>query len=235
MRAVYCATRNLYPRLVTTVNSLLTNNPNIEVTLILEDRKVPCLEHPRVRIETVDKYTKYFDFKSPNLKTYFTYMACIRLSFFKEMTGKVLYLDVDTVVDQNIEPLFEMDMEGKAVAGVTEIQEANHIKTPDYMNTGVLLMNLDYIRESGAGDEMLERINSDTLCQWPDQDVLNIVCDKHEAKIVLPSEYNEFCMTNISDNPKIVHFAGQRNWWLKASARNEYYAKYKCISLKYCS
>lgn len=229
MRAVYCATRNLYPRLVTTVNSLLVNNPNIEVTLVLEDRKVPCFNHPRVRIETVDKYTKYLNFKSPNLNTGFTYMSCIRLAFYKEMQSKVLYLDVDTVVDQNIEELFELDMEGKSVAGVPEMQEANHIKMDGYINSGVLLMNLDNIRESGEGDRLLEMINGDKRYQWPDQDVLNIVC----SKVFLPTEYNEFCVTNISDTPKIVHYAGQPNWWLRTSPRNEYYAKYKCVSLKY--
>lgn len=230
MRAVYCATRNLYPRLVTTVNSLLVNNPNIEVTLILEDRMVPCFKHPRVTIETVDKYTKHLNFKSPNLRTYFTYMACVRLTFYKEMKeDRVLYLDVDTVVDQNIEELFGIDMTGNSVAGVPEIQEANHIKMPEYINTGVLLMNLDYLRESGKGDQMLEMINGETRYQWPDQDVLNIVCAG--TKVMLPTEYNEFCVTNISDNPKIVHYAGQQNWWLRASARNEYYAKYKKVSL----
>lgn len=47
----YCATRNIYYKLPTAINSVLQNNPNIDkIFCILEDDALDIIKHPRVEI-----------------------------------------------------------------------------------------------------------------------------------------------------------------------------------------
>jgi lipopolysaccharide biosynthesis glycosyltransferase len=99
--------------------------------------------------------------------------------------GRVLYLDVDTLALDSIAPLWELDLDGHLVGAVTNVFEAwrgtehtdeRGLAQADYYNSGVLLLNLDEIRRSGAIDELRDvaLARGDAL-KWPDQDALNLV------------------------------------------------------------
>lgn len=229
MKAVgYCATRNLYPRLATAINSLLTNNPNIDkVYCVLEDSELQTLKDERIEIVNINLIRTPFWKHSPNYDTTFTYMSLTRLLFAKMFPtlDRILYLDVDTIVNANIEGLFEIDMVGQAVAGVKD----KGIQEQDYINAGVMLMNLDYIRAFELDDQMITLLNSKHRYLYPDQDVMNLVCKG--KKHILPEEYNIFSVMEFKNEPKIVHFAGFKNWWDSSVPHSEYYKRYKCESI----
>lgn len=91
-------------------------------------------------------------------------------------SGRVLYLDGDTMVFGDIAPLFDLNMEGKAIAAVREndtnlkmvfygaedpeaqereILDGNPIRT--YVNSGVLLMDIDAIIAEGLHKRMVDK------------------------------------------------------------------------------
>jgi lipopolysaccharide biosynthesis glycosyltransferase len=99
---------------------------------------------------------------------------------------RVLYLDADTIIVDSLAPLWEIDLGNQLVGAVTNVfqraasdqpeQFELRRSDPPYFNSGVLLMNLELMREQETSSELLgyARANSDRL-GWPDQDALNHV------------------------------------------------------------
>ena len=93
--------------------------------------------------------------------------------------GRVLYLDADVIAMDSLEPLWDTDLEGNVVAGVTNVPdpwavtyfESLGLAAP-YFNAGVLLMDLDRMRAEG----LQERILAARTGHMPfaDQDPLNV-------------------------------------------------------------
>jgi lipopolysaccharide biosynthesis glycosyltransferase len=98
---------------------------------------------------------------------------------------RVLYLDVDTIVADSLDPLVLEDLTGHYLAAVTNVFQENHLYRPRslglpgpdvYFNSGVLLMNLDEMRRDGCSAALRKFAvaNRDRI-EWPDQDALNVV------------------------------------------------------------
>lgn len=112
---------------------------------------------------------------------------------------KVLYLDGDIIVYDDLTELWNTDVKGYAVAAgqsilnksIELIQKLGYDPKYGYFNSGVLLINMDYWRENHVVDLFVDYINKnmDNL-RFADQDVLNpIFCDK---RLELSIRYN-FC------------------------------------------
>jgi len=76
--------------------------------------------------------------------------------------SRVLYLDCDTIVNTNLDYIFNLDLSGKAIAAVVDAESSNH-KTFDRLNypidkgyvcSGVLLLNLDYWSEHSISEKL---------------------------------------------------------------------------------
>lgn len=108
---------------------------------------------------------------------------------------KVLYLDSDTIVNASLEDLMTTDLTDYCLAGVTDIS-AEHQKellgmphSSLYINSGVLLVNMNKWRKLNITKKLIEFINTfpeKLLC--PDQDALNAVCSN--MTLILPVKYN---------------------------------------------
>jgi lipopolysaccharide biosynthesis glycosyltransferase len=100
--------------------------------------------------------------------------------------SRVLYLDSDTLVVDSIQPLWGTSLDGAPVAAVANVVEPaqwTHIADlgiddpRQVFNSGVLLLDLDRLREERSFDEVLDRVAGrlDRRFVWPDQDALNVV------------------------------------------------------------
>jgi lipopolysaccharide biosynthesis glycosyltransferase len=99
--------------------------------------------------------------------------------------ARVLYLDADTLVLSPLAPLFATDLGGAPLGAVPNVVMADQrarllaLGLDDYrqfLNSGVLLLDLDRFREEGATSTLLRiaATRADDLL-WPDQDTLNLV------------------------------------------------------------
>lgn len=101
--------------------------------------------------------------------------------------SKCIYLDCDLIVYGDLKELFEMKIEGYYLAGVKDCHiiedtpyEMKHqqilgIPSRDrYINSGVLLMNLDKLRQDDMVGAFLEQLKNENW--FEDQDVLNLCC-----------------------------------------------------------
>ena len=242
--AIYSGSRNLYPHMVSAAKSLIANSPVERVWFLIEDGEFP-FEVPDM-VETIDVSGQgYFHKNGPNMKTQFTYMALMRVCYAKLLpeTDKVLQLDVDTVVVDDIGELWERDMREAWFMAVREparyvtnkAGEKHRIDYKpwgeNYYNIGVAMFNLDQIRKDRIDDFLIHALNTERL-SYIDQDAW----DKYgnDRCIDLPIRYNECMVTGYTDDPAIVHYAGYGNGWIDPSftecPRLEHIRKYREMS-----
>lgn len=217
MVIVYTATRNYYPYLKTTIKSLYAHNNPQKVYVLAEDDDAPF---PNVINVSMMKP------KGVNAGTHFSYMSLLRVQFADIIPeGKVIYLDVDTVVCDDISPLWEVDMKGKWWGAVKESQTWYRPFGKDYYNNGVSIYNLKQMRCDGIVPIMVKELET-VKHRFVEQDVMNKYCVPDKV-VSLPVRYNESNCCGMTDNPAIVHYAGSNSWYNNPYIpRAEYLAKY---------
>lgn len=159
---------------------------------------------------------------------------------------KCIYLDSDLIVEQDLSRLFRLNIDEFYVAGVRaagyyypEAKVKEHLKTvglagiDQYINAGVLLLNLKTIRNSKLYVEMQSYIRKGFPSQ--DQDIINLVCynnikilslqfnfmtkylHKSPTGFFLSKEdkdiYGEKKCEEARINPVIIHYADKSKPW----------------------
>jgi lipopolysaccharide biosynthesis glycosyltransferase len=152
---------------------------------------------------------------------------------------KALYLDTDTIVCRDIEKLFSFDLADNYLGGVkapgyhtfsdggkSYCEKSGLPSVDQYVNAGVLLMNLAAIRKDNITKRFVELIQEPLPSQ--DQDILNRVC--YDRISFLPFRYNLFArriaerkvlkkvfseneIEQAISHPAIIHFAHEEKPW----------------------
>lgn len=206
--AVYAGTRNIYPNMVTAAKSLLLNNRDIDrVYFLIEDDTFYEPLPEVIRTINVSGQT-WFPHDGANYNNKWSYMTLIRLALPEILPDehRVLWLDVDTIVIDDISALFSLDMGGCYFAMA---EEPTRSKRPFvYHNAGVLLLDLDALRD-GKYKRLIQFVNGFKM-DFPDQDCINLCCQKQIKE--LNPVYNSCTWTGQPLNAKIIHFAAQRDY-----------------------
>lgn len=130
---------------------------------------------------------------TPNLETRFTPGCMLRLfaDLLPEIPSRILYLDNDVICRGDFSEFYNMDMKGAEVAGVLDRYGSwffkRNILKRDYLNSGVLLLDIAKIRETGLFEKCRIRCR-DKKMFMPDQSAINKLSNK---KIIVPRKYNE--------------------------------------------
>ena len=117
-----------------------------------------------------------------------TYYRILAIDLLPKDIDRILYLDVDMIIQGSLESLYWGDLTGypflvcEDILGILNgFHEANKFRMgipPEYsyFNAGVMLFNLEYLRKTNASEMVIDRIykNQDRY-EYNDQDVLNEV------------------------------------------------------------
>jgi len=128
---------------------------------------------------------------------------------------RVLYLDLDVIVLDALEPLWHTELGEHYVAAVTNVFMEGHerrgamlgLESDEvYFNSGVLLMNLEAWRQDRCTVAILEyaREHADRL-GWADQDALNVLLG--HRRLPLHPRWN--CMNSVVEFPAAVDVFGR--------------------------
>lgn len=203
----YSGTRNLYYGMVAAYKSLLKHTDVDHVYLLIEDDEFPY-ELPECVTTINVSYQKAYWQDSPNAMSGFTYMALVRSTYVNMFPwlDKILSLDVDTIVEQDISGLWDIPLDGYYFSAAPEFSKT----TPNftYTNIGVCMYNLEELRDGMANAVIAElKTKHHTFLE---QDVFNEFC---QGKILpMDGDYNATVFTTHGDNPKIRHYAGYKDW-----------------------
>ena len=138
-------------------------------------------------VDVTSLYEQEF-MKSPNESAYCTPYTLLRLlaDLVDDMPEKLLYLDIDMMIDGDILELYNIDVEEYEYAAVKEKYGCVFIR-PDYINAGMLLLNLKKIKETRLLEKAREKIKTKKML-FADQDAVYWSTTK---KKLLPRKFNE--------------------------------------------
>ena len=206
--AVYAGTRNLYSDMVTAAKSLTMHSSVDAIYFLIEDSSFPEKLPDYVQCLDVSRQ-KYFSKQGPNVYKLWTWMVLMRGALpkiFPEL-DKILSLDVDTIVNHNIDVLWDLQIDDYYLAGVPEPLKSK--QNIPYVNMGVTLFNLQKLRNDKIDDRIIRSLNRDKF-QFAEQDCINRIC--RGRILTMSSTYNANRWTDPCEDPAIIHFAAEQNW-----------------------
>ena len=174
----------------------------------LED--VIKLKNPENKISKIDVteiYEAEFG-KCANETAYCTPYTLLRLLADKieNIPDKLLYLDIDMMAAKDISELYNIDITDYEYAAEKEKYGSIFIR-PDYINAGMLLLNMKKIKETGMLIKARELIKTKKML-FADQDA---IFRSTKKKKLLPRKYNEQSKFNRKDTV-ICHFCKRLLW-----------------------
>lgn len=153
------------------------------------------------KIDVTKVYEKEFA-NCANENAYCTPYTLLRLlaDLVPEMPSKLLYLDIDIMIGDDIAKLYNIDISNYEYAAVKEKYGCWLIR-PDYINAGMLLLNMDKIKETGLLLSARNLIKTKKML-FADQDAIYWSTKK---KLLLPRKFNEQSKFNRKDTV-VCHF-----------------------------
>ena len=161
------------------------------------------------------------------------YYRVLLSSILDSSINKVLYLDCDLLVLEDISEIFKLEIDDYPLAAVQEPVEItdkhrNQLSIPygeSYFNSGVLLINLEYWRNNDSQVKLIEFSKRKRFVYCHDQDALNYVFKKKWYR--LPPKWNKSNIATLDNidfynlidkreyvkNPIIVHFIDEPKPW----------------------
>lgn len=158
-------------------------------------------ENSVIKIDVTDLYEKEFG-NCKNENAYCTPYTLLRLlaDLIPEIPDKILYLDIDMMAGDDISKLYNIDVSEYEYAAVKE-KYGSVFLYPDYINAGMLLLNMKKIKETGLLEKARDLIKNKKML-FADQDAIYKATTR---KLLLPRIYNEQSKFN-RKNTVICHF-----------------------------
>ena len=162
----------------------------------ISEKEVEYLEeiagayHPEnkvIRVDVTELYEKEFAY-CPNEMAYCSPYTLLRLfaDLIPGMPEKLLYLDVDLLFHRVITLLYDIDVTGYEYAAARD-HYGKYLVHPNYINAGVLLLNLKEIKETGLLKKARELIKTKKL-MFADQ---SAIIRSTTKKKMLPQRFND--------------------------------------------
>ena len=227
MNIVYAMTHHVYKWILPSLRSLAVTNPNADVFVLAEDDMLPFDLPINVHVINVADQN-YFPKDGVNYNNSYKYINLLKVRYPSILpVDKVIHLDIDTIICDSLEGMWEADLTGKWFGAVPEIQTWYKPFGKDYYNMGIAVINLAQMRKDGIEKEMQWYLN--TVKQpFADQDAWNLYGLGSEKIVPLDVRWNEAIPTGRTENPAVVHYCGIREWFTDRNiARVEYLNKYR--------
>lgn len=246
---VLASDNNYYPYIYVAVKTLFEHNKNVKDLVVHYIQQDVTTENINYLKELGKNYNREVDVIKFELPKHFdeilpAYGAASKTTYVKfwfasmfPNEDRVLYLDPDILVMDNIEEMYNIDFKDNLIAGVIENlpsyhMEASHMTASDsYINGGMVLCNLAKWRECDLEKIALKRLQDTTHNLNYDQGILNEICKsdtlvlhprynvlaevfefKSSKKIMLRYNFTHYYSQEEIDDainkPAIIHFTG---------------------------
>ena len=150
---------------------------------------------------------------------------------------KVIYLDCDVICNLDIAELYNIDLTGRMCAAVADKGIPKHIEKMQfelgkYVNSGVLLLNLAWLR---SNSRLLKSCTEKVLLngsRFADQDIVNSMAreSNYDSVQLLDERFNFISGTWLNDSAfagKIAHLADRKPWAKWSNSSIQYWKYYR--------
>ncbi len=170
------------------------------------------IQTPGVEVEIIDLKN---DFQHlAQVHPHVSPVALLKFSLPNIFPGlkRVLYLDSDVLVLSDLSELFSTALQDRYAAVVQDmaaISEGHNTKMghAGYFNSGVMLLNLEKMRQEGIADKLIELKSRKVHRHFMDQDEFNLVFS--EDIIDMPPEFNMMRRNYTQDEHRTADFYAQ--------------------------
>ena len=218
---LYCGNDRIFDGLLTSLLSIIKYHKEpIHVHILTLDLQeynekykpinedhISFLQKVIQEVNPQSKITKY-DLKqykdellnSANIATGYTPYTFLRLYATElNLPDKILYLDMDIMAYKDIQELYDINIEEYEYAAVKDYY-GQHFFNKNYINAGMLLLNLKMIKQTELFDKTRKLCNEKKLF-LPDQTALNKLTTK---RLILDEKYN--AQKKLRQNTVLRHF-----------------------------
>lgn len=249
MNILVTINRNYLEQLVVLLKSLQKSNHNVLFNVFVMAKDITNLDIKDVEKNLSRKITIHLinisDSEIDNfpvvekrypIEIYFRLFAT---KYLPEYIDKILYLDTDIVVNNSLKRLYSMDFQDNYFIATTHVRKLIHKfhevrlnmnSSNVYVNTGVLLMNLNALRKNDIEGDIINFVNKNKYkLILPDQDILSAL---YGDKVMLVDSliynlgergYNLYNLNNknkiglywVRKNSVIIHYYGRNKPWRK--------------------
>ncbi|WMJ87238.1 glycosyltransferase [Anaerocolumna sp. MB42-C2] len=227
MNLLYCGDDNIADGLIISILSLLKNvDEDMKIFVLTMTLQIHGKQYQPVSEVIIDflnqrvkktnpgnsvvklDVTELFKTELPdaNMETRFTPYCMLRLFADKipELPDRILYLDNDVICRKNCSEFYYQDISNLELAGVLDHYGKwffrNNLLKMDYINSGVLLLNLKMIRETGLFEECRALCKQKKMFM-PDQSAINKLS---KLKTIQTGKFNE--QRKVHENTVLQHF-----------------------------
>jgi lipopolysaccharide biosynthesis glycosyltransferase len=235
LNIVFATDRGYLQHLAVALASLLEKNNGMNIYVINDD--ISAADWKKLQKLFAGKDSNLIDAKIDTSQidnliinshvTKATYYRFFMPDLIKE--NKALYLDVDIVVNQQIDDLYNTEISDTFLAAVDNMDKYNHhelemASSAKYFNAGVMLINLKYWRACNVKEKVIEFVDRKAeLLPFIDQDGLNSIVNGNWLELhprynmhngILYSKYSvDTKIKEAIDNPVIIHYTGASKPW----------------------
>ena len=182
----------------------------------------------------------------PDIFTLTIYFRLFIPEMFKEY-DKAIYIDSDVVLNSDISELYDIDLENnyigacrdKSIIGIKEFEnyftKGVGIDYRDYINSGVLLLNMKELRNKKLSDKFLYLLNKYHFENVdPDQAYINFLCNGKIKYLDNAWDAMPNLEKNKLENPKLIHYnLFFKPWHYDNINYEEYFWEYAKKSIYY--
>lgn len=243
---------NYAPFVATTIASIVSNTKSFVDFYVLDSgiserskRKIDFLkkDHDNFSIEyiEIDLQKLFGHFPLHNEAHTLNVFSRYLIPNLKEDLSKVLYLDVDIIVQGDIKDLHEESLGKYHLGAVPEYTDVldNHKKSlglsegHKYFNAGILLIDCAHFRENDLMNALIQK-TLEIKPQYQDQDILNIYFENNYK--ILDYKYNvsgymqdyqkkafNDIVQKAVDHPFIIHYTTFKPWSKKGVVFEEFF------------
>ena len=200
-----------YPSIVS-INSVLRNSNKNKTTIVYH-----ILFHEDLSRKKINKLKSLLLLYPTNLEMIFYNMGNLfseykgrrfnNVAFYRLLAPifipveKIIYLDSDVLVFKDLEEMYNLDLKNNYILGFLDILSNGvdylGLKSEKYINSGVLLINLDLIRKHQKYYEILYMYKNNKKLENNDQTIINYVFYPNIG--ILPSKFGIFNFDSIID------------------------------------
>lgn len=238
LNVVFTCDQNYVQHFCVALTSLLENNPNIIARVFLVSNHIAAKIHKAIDffkityLVTVELLllddSIFRGLKISHQINSAGYYKLLLATIIPDEIQEILYLDSDIVVAGNISALLAVDFDTThyalavrdtlSLAQLATLNSRLNSQIQKYFNAGVMLLNLQQLRQKNAANIMLSIAHDKkSVIQWLDQDVLNIFFNNKWTE--LPQLYNAHHLRHrLEQLPLIIHFTGSYKPWQWANS-----------------
>lgn len=160
--------------------------------------------------------------------------------------AKIIYLDSDVIVQNDLVEFWQMDLANHPLAGCIDWGITHYLmhdfmglylrkyarmtlnikKVSGYINSGVLLMNLDYLRKVHFHQLFVQELQTKIPFALVDQDILNRLFENDILYFSTKWNCSPYYLPLEIEHSYIIHFSGMKPWKSRSIPHCELWWKY---------